>query len=325
MAHCLVFDSKDLLPEAWGAFRDPGPVRLFNPSLLRDGDGWMLAYRVVGPDALRRIALCRLDAAFGVVAGSPAAFSDQVRFLPAAGRSARTTGWFADPRLFRAAGRLWLYWNSGWQDPMNHQFVQELEGSGLRPIGHPRELVLRGNRRALEKNWMFFGDDASHAVHSVCPHRILEASWASEDRVECSEISTTPWACDSFSRTHGELRGGAPPQRAGTEYFSICHAVNGAPGEYRYVAAVYRFSAVSPFAPISAPRIPLDLPNPFGGKRTYPKLNPAVGEVIYPCGAAFEVGEWVVSYGINDEHCAIATISHDAVLASLRVERITSE
>jgi hypothetical protein len=217
-------------------------------------------------------------------------------------------------------GRHWLYWNSGWQDPMNHQFVQEFDRSSLSPVGHPRELVLTGNRRALEKNWMFFEDDASRAVHSACPHRIMEASWASDDRVECSEIASTPWACGQFTAIYGELRGGAPPQRVGADYFSICHAVNGSPGAYKYVAAAYRFSASPPFAPNAGPRGPIDLPNPFGGTREHPKLNPAVGEVIYPCGAVLERRQWIISYGINDERCAIATISHDALLASLQTD-----
>lgn len=317
MAPCIVFDPKDLLPGAWRSFMDQGPVRLFNPGLVRDGGGWILAYRVVGTDSVRRVALCRLGAQFEVVEGSPTAFTDGIRFGPSAGRSERTTNWFADPRVFRAVGRLWLYWNSGWQDPTNHQFVQEFDAGRLLPVGHPRELVLAGDRRTLEKNWMFLGDDASHAVYSVCPHRILEASWASDDRVECSEISSTPWDCDPFTAIYGELRGGAPPQRVGDGFFSICHAVNGSPGDYRYVAAAYRFSATAPFAPNAGPLVPLDLPNPFGGKRMHPKLNPAVGEVIYPCGASYDGAQWVISYGINDEHCAIAAIPHEAVLASL--------
>ena len=317
MTDCLVFDPKDLLPEAWGKLGDPGPVWLFNPSLLREGGGWIFAYRVVGPDILRRIAVCRLDGGFKVVQGSQVPFTDYVHFSPAAGHSERTTGWFADPRLYRAFGKLWLYWNSGWHDPFNHQFVQELAGSDLRPIGVPRELVLQGERRPLEKNWMFFGKDSGNAVHSISPHRILEASWASKDRVDCAEIISTPWENSEFSRRYGELRGGAPPQQVGGDYFSICHAVAGSPGEYRYAAAVYGFSGAPPFAPNAGPRNPLLLPNPFGGKRIHAKLNPAVGEVIYPCGAVLDGGEWVISYGINDEHCAIATVFHDAVLASM--------
>jgi hypothetical protein len=317
MAFCVVFEPKDLLPEAWASFGDSGPVRIFNPGILRDKEGWIFAYRVVGPDSLRRIGVCRLDSGFKPVPGSQVPFTDLVKFTPEAGYSERTMNWFADPRLFRALGRIWLYWNSGWHEPMNHQFVQELDGADLRPVGLPRELVLRGERRALEKNWMFFGDDSTYVVHSVCPHRILEASWAAEDRVECSEIVSTRWDSGSFSAMYGDLRGGAPPQRVGEDCFSIGHAVAGTPGEYSYVAAVYRFSAVFPFAPNSAPRKPIELPNPFGGNRIFPKLNPAVGRVIYPCGAAFDGGQWIVSYGINDERCAIAAISHDEILASL--------
>ena len=203
---------------------------------------------------------------------------------------------------------------------MNHQFVQEFDGNSLSPIGHPRELVLDGGRRTLEKNWMFFGDDASHAVHSVGPHRIMEASWASEDRVECAEIASTPWACGSFTAMYGELRGGAPP-RGWAEYFSICHAVERlARGVQirRGSLPVLRRQAVCADA---APRCPLGFPNPFGGTRDHPKLNPAVGEVIYPCGAVFDGDQWFISYGINDERCAVATISHDFVLASLQQER----
>ena len=42
---------------------------------------------------------------------------------------------FADPRLYRLAGRLFVYWNSGWHEPQNHQFLQELDPVSLRPVG----------------------------------------------------------------------------------------------------------------------------------------------------------------------------------------------
>jgi predicted GH43/DUF377 family glycosyl hydrolase len=43
-------------------------------------------------------------------------------------------------------------------------------------------------------------------------------------------------------------------------------------------------------------------------------LNTAVGEVIYPCGAARDGARWMISHGINDEYCAISIVSHAAVL-----------
>ena len=50
MPEVVVFPTEDLLPTAWQHFRASGPVRAFNPGLLRHGEGWLFAYRVVGPD-----------------------------------------------------------------------------------------------------------------------------------------------------------------------------------------------------------------------------------------------------------------------------------
>jgi predicted GH43/DUF377 family glycosyl hydrolase len=47
-------------------------------------------------------------------------------------------------------------------------------------------------------------------------------------------------------------------------------------------------------------------------------LNPAVGEVVYPCGAARDGTRWLISHGINDEYSAISVVEHAAVLASLQ-------
>ena len=51
--------------------------------------------------------------------------------------------------------------------------------------------------------------------------------------------------------------------------------------------------------------------------RVYPKLNPAVGEVVYPCGAARSAEGWLISYGLNDERCAISWVSDATVADSL--------
>ena len=38
---CVVFDTRELVPETWRPFAGNGPVRSFNPGLLKDGDGWI--------------------------------------------------------------------------------------------------------------------------------------------------------------------------------------------------------------------------------------------------------------------------------------------
>ena len=318
MPESILFDSTELLPASWRHFAEAGPVRAFNPGLLRDGDGWIFAYRVVGPDLLRRIALCRLDRGFRIIAGSAVAFSQDIKFAPGVHYAEPAQTWFADPRLYRLAGRLFVYWNSGWHEPFNYQFLQEIDPRDFRPIGFAREFNLLGPRQKLEKNWTLLGDGPFYAIYSITPHRVLQFSLDGEGAIDFTEAVWTEWNNDAYSRAYGTLRGGAVPQRIGEHYYSICHSVHPAPDGYRYVAAVYRFATSYPFPPTDAPVRPLALPHSLGGARRYAKLNPAVGEVIYPCGAAYDQGRWIISCGINDERCAIAVLAPADVIASLR-------
>jgi hypothetical protein len=322
----LVFDSEQLLPDAWRHVAAAGPVRTFNPGLLREGDGWLFAYRVVASDGLRRIGLCRLNQQLEVVNGSVVALTDHVRFAPAANYPAIATQWFADPRIYRFGSRLFIYWNSGWHEPRNYQFLQELSASTLSPMGFPRELVLRGERQKLEKNWtMFAGDKGNlYAVYSIIPHRVLGFSLDGDGDIVFEDVATTPWMPADYPRSHGGLRGGAPPCFADGQFWSFCHSVHDAPDGYRYAAALYSFAPAKPFAPIAGPTQPLDLGGSRAGFRAFARLNPAVGQVIYPCGAARDGARWLISHGINDEYCAISFLEHaDAVQTLRRVDTTT--
>jgi hypothetical protein len=317
----VIFRGEQLLPEAWRTFTTEGPVRTFNPGLLREQNGWLFAYRLVGADGLRRIGICRLNRELQVIEGSQVAWSDHVRFRADGVYPEVGTRWFADPRLYRFGGRTFIYWNSGWHEPRNCQFVQELDVTTLLPLGHARELVLNGERQKLEKNWTFFAseDGSCHAVYSISPHRVLEFSFDGSDDIHFNEVSRTEWSLfTDYPANHGGLRGGAPAVFADGAFWSFCHSVHNGPDGYRYLPAVYSFSGQSPFAPTAGPTRPLDLHNPLGGKRTYERLNSAVGEVIYPCGAARDGARWLISHGINDEYSAISVVEHADVLATLQ-------
>lgn len=308
----VVFAGQELMPGEWRQLAEGGPVRMFNPALLADGDTWLFAYRVVASDGLRRIGLCRLDRSLRVIDGSHVALSDGFRFRTEASYPGVVRNWFADPRLYRFAGRVFVYWNSGWHEPQNHQFLHELEPTTLRPIGCARELTLHtGKRQKLEKNWTLFGGDdrGFRVVYSVTPHRILHAELLGEGDFACEDVANTAWSLEDYPRNHGGLRGGSPPQQTANGFLSFCHSVHDGATGYRYVAAAYRFSGHGGFAPTHRPTRHLQLHNPFGEKRVYPALNPAVAEVIYPCGAAYDGARWLVSHGINDEHCAISVLT----------------
>lgn len=314
----LLFEPEELLPEAWRHL-DSGPLNTFNPGLERSADGtWILAYRVVGADGRRRIGICRLDARFRVITGSIRALSDELVFRRPNSYPQVTLEWFADPRLVRLRGRLFVYWNSGWHEPCNHQFIQEVDETHLRPLGTARELLLVGaERRKLEKNWMLFEHGGRVLlIYSVQPHRVLECELTGTGDIACREIASAEWIPESYPACHGGLRGGAPPQLAEGRLWSICHTVHDGPEGYVYRAAAYAFSPAAPFAPILAPVTPLTLHRGPLPARRHPPLNPAVAEVIYPCGVQRTKDEWVVTWGLNDERCALTLLAHSALVAT---------
>jgi len=55
------------------------------------------------------------------------------------------------------------------------------------------------------------------------------------------------------------------------------------------------------------------LVNPFGFNDSPDRLNPAVKQVLYPCGAVFKDDKWIISYGVNDEYSIITEISESEV------------
>jgi hypothetical protein len=309
-ASLQLIPSAQLVPDTWQDLC-AGPVWAFNPSLLRHGPGFVLAYRLVGADGRRRIGLCRLSNAFTVLPGSAVAYSDEIAFAPGSLVGEQARSWFADPRLFRLGDGVFIYWNSGWHEPGNAQFIQQIDVDSLRPAGPPRELVLDGERRAIEKNWMLFesGGDC-HAVYSINPHRILRFSLQGSDAIVCTPVAATAWVDDCYQPGWGELRGGTPPQRVDNCFHSFCHSVHGPSGAYVYSAAAYSFSAEFPFAPVQVPMRPLAIAVPAQlHSSSQERLNKVVREVVYPAGAVFDQGQWIVSLGVNDQYCALLRIS----------------
>jgi hypothetical protein len=346
MSECVIFNNQDLLPKEWSVLQN-GPLWCFNPSLLSAGNAWWLAYRLVGEDQHRRIGLCKLDENLQLVKGSIQPVSDLLRISQGYDYPAQARNWFADPRLQRLGGRVFLYWNSGWHEPRNHQFLQELDPVSMMPIGNARELVLKGERRMIEKNWMLFEHaNGIFAVYSASPHRILRVDMTGDGQIALEDAFITAWEAGCSADEHGELRGGAAPVLANGFFTSFCHSVTDSPAGYRYVPSAYQFEAKPPFTPVKRPLHPLGLGNPFGAHNILPRLNPPVGEVVYPCGAGLrkkrgargeareeDIGkpksesgiviapaadwEWVISYGINDERCAVAVLPHAEVLGAM--------
>jgi hypothetical protein len=305
-----VFANGDLVPPSWRGIADSAQVWCFNPALVRVARGWLMVYRVVLRDQRRRIAACLLDRNFGVVEGSHVAVSDHIRFAQTSKYPERATSWFADPRVYDFDGQLLLYFNSGWHEPCNHQFIVALDPVTYTPAGPACELMLVRPRGPLEKNWVFLPEGIGKLVYSPSPHRIATLVHREPAQLlfelvddKGSTVPSRGW--------QGQLRGGAPPLLHNGVLYSFCHIITDSGETIRYHAGVYRFCATPPYAPLPGGAALLELPSPPEARRAQPKLNPAVDDVIYPCGAARLDHSWIVSCGLNDEHCAILTMPDD--------------
>jgi len=307
-----IYDNRSLVPTSWRHLADGPEVWCFNPTLLKVNKGWVFVYRIVLSDQRRRIAACLLDHSQEIIEGSQVALSDHIRFPQGANFSERATSWFADPRMYAVGDSFVLHFNTGWHMPRNHQFIVQIDPENLLPLGFAREIKLAEPRQNLEKNWVFLGKELDLLVYSPDPHRT--AKQVGEDEFSLYYSLNEEFEAGAVLQTGtGQLRGGAPPVRRGDFYYSFCHMILDVEGSIEYQAALYRFHAMPPFKPLPEGVVQLNLLPPVTSQRLLPKLNPAVDRVIYPSGAVLADSHWHLACGLNDEHCAIVSITEKHV------------
>lgn len=291
--------------------RDPSCYRAFNPAIIADARGFILAFRLVGPGGQREIGICRLDGSLRVRPGSALIISRLIRLQPGAGND-----WYADPRLYRFGGRLYLYWNSGWQEPMNHQFLIELDDSSLVPSGPAQSLHLTMPAQAIEKNWTFIGDNLDYAIYAPQPHRVLRLAHQAHGRLVFEEVLREDWPETSFTKRYAPLRGGAPPVQFDGTFMNFCHCVVSTSLGYRYFAAAYSFAATPPFRLLSLPTTVLGLGRKDGIGLARSAFNPATEHVVYPSGALRQGNDWLIAYGLNDTQLCLSRLPLSYVAAT---------
>jgi hypothetical protein len=314
------YQPNELLPPEWGVWSAGHPWRVFNPSIARLGDQMIMCYRVVGEDNARRLAICKLDANWDVVPNSILPLSDWLVFPDHFDLSARSLAWHADPRIFTLKSGYYIYWNDGSVKPHNNQFIVRVEPSNLKPLGRAQRILLKAEPTGIEKNWTLFeGDDGLKAIYSISPLRILRCVDQSNDELRFAD----DWEIDPdyslYENRFGHLRGGAAPATADGTQFLFCHSSIKGSGVTDYFASCVSVNLhAGQNTSVAATPAPIPLPNPHGRDFRFGKLNQKVGEVIYPCGSVYQDGNWIISYGVNDERCLIAQFSHEYLRSQLR-------
>jgi hypothetical protein len=311
------FPAELLLPGSWRTLARPEQCYFFNPAITRHDDATLMAYRVVLPDLRRRIAVCRLDGAWKVQAGSATALSD---------RLVNGSDWHADPRFCWFGDRLLLHFNNGARVP-NSIFLVELDPATLQPTGPCRSLRLDGPRVPVEKNWMFFAHDGElYTVYSIAPQRVFRVNLEASDAIQCVAAHATPWEDGSYRRHFGAPRGSTPPERVGDRYVSVFHSHFRKPLLRRMLTAArhrtrwdavtygigcYTFEAEPPFAPRACSPDLLFAP-PIRERSPRPALSTYYDSCVYPSGLVHHDGDLFISVGLHDDGCALLRIPlHD--------------
>jgi glycosyltransferase involved in cell wall biosynthesis/predicted GH43/DUF377 family glycosyl hydrolase len=320
-----IYNNLDLVPESWVRARGNVPAcagtdwYVFNPTLVRHPDAYVMTYRVVDEVLkTRRIASCKLADDLSIVPGSVTPLSDLIEFEGSGGFTQRTLTWHADPRYFRLGKDLYVLWNDGSVKPENHQFLMKIGPDGLTPAGKARLVRKDPHEARIEKNWQFFDSpEGVYAVYESRPLHLLAADLTDTGTVMCRDAVKTEWIT-TYEEKFGHIRGGAQPVLHDGSFLTLAHSSHkNSHGKLVYHPCFYRFEAQHPFRVTHRPKGPFMFSVPGLDKPRLPQLNKQTGTVVYPCGLAVKGEKAVMSFGVNDEACAVAVFRTADILASM--------
>ena len=217
-------------------------------------------------------------------------------------RGRRFANGVEDPRLFRLGTKIYLSFSfRGDHDELSSIAYAELDESfGAKKFYVPSYR----NRTPCEKNWVFFGANGRLfcVYQSGREHRVL--------RIDGNRVTAEYVTDNQREWFGGYIRGGASPIRIGETFFSWFHGQKiGVDGTAYYSIGVQVFEAKPPFRVTKQTVVPIynapedDRVDPVGGKPY----------VIFPGGAIFERGQWLVSCGVNDRQIRILKFPHGKV------------
>lgn len=218
-----------------------------------------------------------------------------------------------DPRLFIHDNQLYLSFIGVKSHPGNRTVARQLfakldERFNIVRVWEPRYV----KSPAWEKNWQPFSHDGRlFAVYSMSPWVVVEL--AGDDAIQVSELPGVPW---SF----GHARGGAAPVLHDGEWYSFFHGSDfsgrtSSPKRHDvYTVGVCTFEDRFPFRPLRITSEPVLWPTHAE------KANGWHASVVFPCGAYYDAGRWVVSYGNQDRTCR--AIAFDAADIGDRLQPI---
>jgi predicted GH43/DUF377 family glycosyl hydrolase len=231
---------------------------------------------------------------------------------------------FEDPRVCVMNGQVYISCTNfqlsdkgRWRG--SHQVLVEVDDLWRsRRMWHP---VFGGNQgspylqKYNEKNWLWFWHEGEiYMVYMTVPHRVVHMN----KFIDLIKVYETPQRNPLWKA--GAPRGGTPPVRVGDEYFSFFHSSTAwICNKRRYHMGAYAFEAKPPFRMTKCTTLPL-----LSGSKDDPPFNglvppvPTIPLCVFPGGAIYRDGKWIVVYGVNDFTSGWIEIPHVDLLNLMR-------
>lgn len=291
----VMLDRRRLLPATYQ----------FNPTIATHDRALWMVYRRITPDEWlagpRTVGLCRLGADLQPDPESNVDLSARIEDPPGADR------WHADPRLFHRGNELWLSYHDNYR-----LYVTPIDPSRLADRLRPTGIDLAGRSpRERERNWGFFEDGDFKAVYSIPSHVVLKLR-ETGTRFEASPLYENgvrlPWDVARW----GEPHGGCMPSKVGNHWFAFFQSASydASTDRRHYYVGFYGFEAEPPHRVAFMSVAPLLAARDFEGELSFYKD----WAVVYPSGAVYLDGRWLVSLGVHDRKPALAAFDHPALL-----------
>lgn len=168
--------------------------------------------------------------------------------------------------------------------------------------GSPGRIEMITDKKKYEKNWLpFLHDNKLHILYKANPWNVVGYGQTWSEKY--------PYTGEGVAWAYGDIRGGTSPVKVGDKYFTFPHSSLMWRGRYRrYYAGAMAFDASPPFTPR------LITPEPLlrGSQNdVWAQKKPLV---IFPCGALYNKGTWLITCGVNDMKAAWVEIPHEDIL-----------
>lgn len=264
----------------------------YNPTIIDAGASMLMAYRYHEQDFGTKLAIARINNDGDVL---------NAWELPIYGADSAE-----DPKWFMQGKLLCLSW-------VQSKFPREIRAivkhgtfseTFMSQIVQPR--VGRNDWTAIEKNWVFWGqDDSLFCLYQCQPsHKVFLL-----EGTETLETFDTP----SPTWPYGNIRGGTSPieyEGKWLRFFHSQHTKEPSKPNHRYFVGAYLMERQPPFKVLAVSRKPILYASEIDDfspeqRTTCFHFKP---NVVFPGGATIRDGYWLLSLGVNDCECVIAKI-----------------